>query len=59
MSQKEKVDLVPVHGGLDDLVDRVVPLKERKQFLDEASGLPGLQVNEADLSTVYLSLIHI
>ena len=26
-------DLVPVHGGLADPVDRVVPLKERKAFL--------------------------
>ncbi|MCS5635346.1 MAG: sulfate adenylyltransferase [Myxococcota bacterium] len=53
MSQKENADLVPVHGGLDEPVDGVVSLKHRKQFLDEASGLPSVRVSEADLSTVY------
>lgn len=53
MSQKENSDLVPVHGGLDELVDSVVSLKHRKQFLDDASGLPVVRVTEADLSTVY------
>jgi sulfate adenylyltransferase len=46
-------DLVPVHGGLAEPVDRVVPLKERKNFLAEAEGLPVLRVTAADLSTVY------
>ena len=46
-------DLVPVHGGLERLVDRVVPLKERRRFLAEAERLPAIRVNRADLSTVY------
>ena len=46
-------DLVPVHGGLSEPVDRTVPLKVRKRFLAEASGLPCLRVTRADLSTVY------
>jgi sulfate adenylyltransferase len=46
-------DLVPVHGGLDAPVDRVVPLKERKRFLAEAERLPRLRVTRADLSTVH------
>jgi sulfate adenylyltransferase len=46
-------DLVPVHGGLDEPVDRVVPLKERKTFLATASGLPSVRVTSADLSTVH------
>ncbi len=46
-------ELVPVHGGLDEPVDRVVPLSQRKALLAEAEKLPGLRVNRADLSTVY------
>ncbi|MEN8181723.1 MAG: sulfate adenylyltransferase [Myxococcota bacterium] len=46
-------DLVPVHGGLDEPVDRVVPLGERGRFLAEAAGLPTVRVSRADLSTVY------
>ena len=46
-------DLVPVHGGLDELVDRVVPLSRRRLFLEEANGLPSITVNKADLSTVH------
>ncbi len=46
-------DLVPVHGGLDEPVDRVVPLSQRKAFLREAESLPSVAVNRADLSTVY------
>jgi len=46
-------DLVPVHGGGDAPVDRVVPLSQRKRFLAEADGLPSLRVNRADLSTVH------
>ena len=33
-------DLVPVHGGLPEPVDRTISLKERKRFLAEAEGLP-------------------
>ncbi len=46
-------DLVPVHGGLAELVDRIIPLKERRRFLVEAEQLPSLRVTRADLSTVY------
>ena len=49
----EKSDLVPVHGGLAELVDRVVPLSARAEFLREAEGLPSVRVSRADLSTVY------
>jgi len=46
-------DLVPVHGGLEVPVSRTVPLSRRKQFLAEAAELPRIEVNRADLSTVY------
>jgi sulfate adenylyltransferase len=46
-------DLVPVHGGLDAPVDRVVPLKDRKRLLAEAARLPSIRVTRADLSTLY------
>ena len=46
-------DLVPVHGGLDEPVDRTVPLNMRSEFLAEAESLPTLRVTNADLSTVY------
>jgi sulfate adenylyltransferase len=49
----ETRDLVPVHGGLAEPVDRVVPLKHRRVFLAEAERLPRLRVNKADLSTVH------
>ena len=31
MSKQANSDLVPVHGGLDELVDRIVPLSQRAQ----------------------------
>lgn len=46
-------DLVPVHGGLEVPVSRTVPLSRRKQFLAEAAELPRIDVNRADLSTIY------
>jgi len=46
-------DLVPVHGGLEVPVSRTVPLSRRKQFLADAAELPKVEVNRADLSTVY------
>jgi sulfate adenylyltransferase len=46
-------DLVPVHGGLADLVDRSVPLSERKALAAEAGRLPALRVSRADLATLY------
>ena len=45
-------DLVPVHGGLGEPVDRIVPLNERAAFLEEAQKLPQVRVSRADLSTV-------
>jgi sulfate adenylyltransferase len=50
---KTRVDLVPVHGGLAELVDLRVPLGERSQFIKEAESLPSVRVTRADLSTVY------
>jgi len=46
-------DLVPVHGGLEAPVNRVVPLSRRKQFLAEAGELPRIEVSKADLATVH------
>jgi sulfate adenylyltransferase len=46
-------DLVPVHGGLAEPVDRTVSLKDRTHFLREAASLPAVRVSRADLSTVY------
>jgi sulfate adenylyltransferase len=46
-------DLVPVHGGLEAPVSRVVPLSRRKQFLAEAAALPRIEMSRADLATVY------
>lgn len=46
-------DLVPVHGGLDAPISRTVPLSRRTQFLSEAAELPKVELNRADLSTVY------
>jgi sulfate adenylyltransferase len=47
------MSLVPVHGGLDRLVNRVLPLTRRKGLLAEAAGMPKIQVTDADLSAVY------
>ncbi len=48
-----RADLVPIHGGLAELVDRRVSLGERSGFLKEAEQLPSVRVTRADLSTVY------
>ena len=53
MSQANQNDLVPVHGGLTEPVDRIVPFKEKAGFLKEASGLPSMRVSSADLSTIH------
>ena len=45
-------DLVPVHGGLDAPVDRLVPAGEEKSFREAAASLPRISVKEADRSTV-------
>jgi sulfate adenylyltransferase len=47
------IQAVPVHGGLDAPVNRVVSLGKRNAFLKEAAGLPSVVVTNADLSTVY------
>ncbi len=46
-------DLVPVHGGLDAPVSRIIPLAQRKNFLREVANLSKIEVTRADLSTVY------
>ena len=51
--QQRSVDLVPVHGGLAEPVDRVVSLKERSKLVAEASRLPAVRLTKADLSTVH------
>ena len=45
--------LVPPHGGVDQPVDRTIPLKRRKEVLSDAADWPRLRVTDADLSTVY------
>ncbi len=47
------MSLVPVHGGLDTLVNRVLPFSKRKALLAEASDMPRIAVTDADLSAVY------
>jgi sulfate adenylyltransferase len=53
MAISSEADLVPVHGGLAQPVDRVVPLKQRTRLLAEADRLPSIRVNRADVSTVH------
>ncbi len=47
------MSLVPVHGGLDVPVDRMLKLSQRKSLLAEAADLPKIRVTDADLATVY------
>ncbi len=53
MSQVSQQDLVPVHGGLAELVDRIIPLSQKAAILEEADRLPSIRVSAADLSTVH------
>lgn len=53
MSQASRQDLVPVHGGLAELVDRIVPFNRKAAFLGEAAKLPSIRVSGADLATVH------
>ena len=46
-------DLIPVHGGLDQPVNRTVPAAEAESFKAEAAKLTKVPVSDADLSTVY------
>ncbi len=47
------MSLVPVHGGLDEPVNRTLSLRRRKALLVEAASMPKIAVTEADLATVY------
>jgi sulfate adenylyltransferase len=53
MTSPAQRDLVPVHGGLDQPVDRIVSYKQKAAFLAEAAALPSIRVNAADQSTVH------
>jgi sulfate adenylyltransferase len=46
-------DLVPVHGGLAELVDRTVPQDRLRDFEAEAAALKSVTVDDADLSSLY------
>jgi sulfate adenylyltransferase len=46
-------DLIPVHGGLAEPINRTIPEAERAAFKDEAARLTKVPVSAADLSTVY------
>lgn len=45
--------LVPVHGGLDAPVDRILPLSKRRSLVKEAAEMPKIRVTDADLSAFY------
>lgn len=47
------MSLIPVHGGLDVPVNRVLKLSRRKSLLAEAAEMPKVAVTEADLATVH------
>lgn len=47
------MSLVPVHGGLDTLVNRTLKMSQRKAMLAEAASMPKIAVTDADLATVY------
>jgi len=46
-------DLVAVHGGLAEPVDRRIPLSVRAKLIAEAERLPSIRVSRADLSTLH------
>ena len=47
------MSLVPVHGGLAQPIDRVLPLSKKKSLVNEAASMPKIRVTDADLSAVY------
>jgi sulfate adenylyltransferase len=47
------MSLVPVHGGLDRLVNLRLPLTRAKALKAEAASMPKIVVTEADLSAVH------
>lgn len=51
--QVRNAGLVPVHGGLAEPVDRVVPLAQRSKLIAEAAKLPQIALTRADLSTLH------
>ena len=53
MSSATQHDLVPVHGGLEKPIDRIVPFNEKATFLEKAAGLPSIRVSTADLSSIH------
>jgi len=53
MTERGSADLVPVHGGCAQPVDRTVSLKDRRALIDEAGRLASVLVTAADLSTIY------
>jgi sulfate adenylyltransferase len=46
-------DLIAPHGGLSQLVDRMVPAAEQADFRARLQALPALPISDADLSTLY------
>jgi len=46
-------DLIPVHGGLTEPVDRTVSADRIADFKQEAASLTAVRVDDADLSSVY------
>jgi sulfate adenylyltransferase len=47
------MSLVPVHGGLSDLINRTLPWSARKSLIEKSSSLPSLTLNEGDLATLH------
>ena len=47
------MSLVPVHGGLHSLVDKVLPWSKQKALIADAAGMPKIVVTDGDLSAVY------
>jgi sulfate adenylyltransferase len=45
-------DLIAPHGGLTDLVDRMVPTEQVAEFRERMAGLPRLTISAADLATL-------
>ena len=46
------MSLVPVHGGLSDLINRTLPWSARKSLIEKSSSLPSITLNEGDLTTL-------
>ncbi len=46
-------ELIPVHGGLSNLVNGIIPLSRRKKFLKETVDLPSIVVQKSDVAMVH------